>query len=306
VYYEYIEKALGYVRSRGKSYFAQGSESDAVTRAWRKHGIVPASVYGGIIAADGLHNHVPMFEEMEGYLGWVKESGNWDEKTVLDTIRVILNKYMGEPPSEFMWEGKKYTPQTFLKNILKLNTDDYVQFQSTLSQNFYTQGEFEAVDNWWHSSEYYNVPLDDFIWIIKNAVENGYTLSIGGDVSEPGYNGWEEAQIIPIFDIPQEYINQSSRELRIYNETTEDDHGIHIVGYTKMGGHYWYLVKDSARSARQGKHKGYHFYRDDYIKLKMLTISVHRDVARKILDKCKENAGAKNEIELIPDGSAMK
>jgi bleomycin hydrolase len=142
--------------------------------------------------------------------------------------------------------------------------------------------------------------------IINDAISDGYTLSIGGDVSEPGYNGWEKACVVPSFDIPGEFINQDSRELRIYNSTTEDDHGIHMVGYTKVGGHYWYLIKDSARSARQSETKGYHFYRDDYVKLKMLSFTVHKDAAKDYMQKLSKKVSDKKEIELPPDGPFAK
>ena len=82
-------------------------------------------------------------------------------------------------------------------------------------------------------------------------------------------------------------INQSAREFRIYNKTTTDDHGIHLVGYTKVKGWDWFLIKDSARSSRWGKFKGYYFYREDYIKLKILTIFLHKDPAKPILEKFK-------------------
>ena len=129
--------------------------------------------------------------------------------------------------------------------------------------------------------------MDEWYDIIKNAVKSGYTITIGGDVSEPGYNGFEDAAIVPEFDIPQKYINQDSREFRFYNKTSADDHGIHLVGYKKVDGHDWFLIKDSARSSRHGKFEGYYFYRDDYIKLKMLTFMVHKDAMKDVLKRFK-------------------
>ncbi len=97
------------------------------------------------------------------------------------------------------------------------------------------------------------------------------------------------AAVVPTFDIPQEYIDQDSRELRFNNHTSEDDHGIHLVGMMPSadGHHTWFLIKDSSRSARWGKHEGYYFYRDDYVRLKMLTYTVHRDAVKDLLAKVK-------------------
>lgn len=284
VYYEYIEKVRRYVKERGDSEFGQGSECNAVFRIMKKYGAVPYEVYPGLIE-DERHEHTQMFEEMNNYLKYVKKHDYWDEEKIIETLKVILNRYLGKPPKSFNYNGNKITPVKFLHDVLKINLDEYVDFMSTLSIPFYTKGEFEVPDNWWHSEDYHNVPLNVWYDIIKKAITNGYTIAIGGDVSEPGYNGLEDAAIVPDFDIPQKYINQDSREYRFYNHSTGDDHGIHLVGYTKVGGRDWFLIKDSARSSRHGKFKGYYFYRDDYIKLKMLTFTVHKSVAKDILKK---------------------
>ncbi|RKY88868.1 peptidase C1 [candidate division KSB1 bacterium] len=285
VYYEYLEKVRRYVQERGDSEVGQGSEANAVTRIWKKYGVVPKEVYSGLVGDDKRYDHTRMFGEIKNYLRYINTHNYWDEQEVIATVKIILNKYMGAPPTSFEYHGKRMTPLEFLHNVLKLNPDDYVSVMSTLSIPFYTKGEYKVPDNWWHSADYYNVPLDEWYGIIKKAVKNGYTVAIGGDVSEPGYNGFEDAAIIPDFDIPQEYINQDSREFRFYNKTSTDDHGVHLVGYTRIGDHDWFLIKDSARSSRHGKFKGYYFYRDDYIKLKMLTFMVHKDVMKDILKK---------------------
>jgi bleomycin hydrolase len=90
---------------------------------------------------------------------------------------------------------------------------------------------------------------------------------------------------VPTFDIPQRFINQDAREFRFFNHATEDDHGLHLVGYASAGGRDWFLIKDSARSSRWGKFEGYYFYREDYVRLKMLTILVHKDVVKDLLAK---------------------
>ncbi|MCK4236266.1 MAG: hypothetical protein KAX38_04045, partial [Candidatus Krumholzibacteria bacterium] len=264
VYWEYVEKARGFVRKRGNQPFVQGSESDAVFIVWDKYGIVPATAYTGLVTGQERHNHKEMAAEMRDYLELVDEHGYWDEDAIVAHIRQVLDRYLGRPPEEFDYNGETMTPKLFLKEVLRVNIDDYVQFMSTLSEPFYTQGEFKVHDNWRPTDTYYNVPLDEFYECIKLATKKSYTVCIGGDVSEPGYNGFEDAAIVPAFDIPQEYIDQDSREFRFFNKTTDDDHGIHLLAHKRLGGRDWFLIKDSARSARHGKYKGYYFYRDDY------------------------------------------
>ena len=119
-----------------------------------------------------------------------------------------------------------------------------------MQKPYWQQVEYEVPDNWWHNADYYNVPLDDFMNALNNAIKNGYTMSIGGDVSEPGYDAWHKVAIVPSFDIPAHYIDENSREFRFNNKTTTDDHGIHMVGYTNKDGVMWYLIKDSGSGSR--------------------------------------------------------
>jgi bleomycin hydrolase len=66
---------------------------------------------------------------------------------------------------------------------------------------------------------------------IKNAIKNHYTISIGGDVSEAGFSREAQVAIIPTFDIPPAEIDDNARQFRFSNQTTTDDHGMHLVGY---------------------------------------------------------------------------
>lgn len=284
IYYQYIEKARRYVSERGKSLFAEGSESNAVSNMMDKYGAVPAEVFTGLKNGD-KHNHIQLFADMENYLEYCNENDYWEEDVILNTIKSILDQYIGTPPTSFSWKGNTYTPLEFKNDVLKIKTDDYVEFISTMSLPFYEQGIFDVVDNWWFDDSYYNIPLDDFTSLILKSIKNGYSVNIGGDVSEPGYVGEEDAAFVPDFIMPGKYINQSSREYGINNGTTADDHGLHIVGYTKKSGYYWYLIKDSGRSARKGKYHGYYMWREDYVKLKMLSFMIHKDVAKEVLKK---------------------
>ncbi len=287
VYWEYVEKARRFVQMRGESDFSEGSQVNAVNRMWAKYGVVPLSVYDGVVAEDGLHDHLRMYDELNAFLKYIETEQIWDEDFVVSGIRLILDKYLGTPPQEFEFEGKRYTPVSFLREALGINPDDYVQFMSTKQLPFYQTGLFDVPDNWWKDDTYYNVPLEDFMGVVDGAILNGYSVGIGGDVSEPGKNFHLDIAFIPTFDIPFEFIDQDARELRIYNHTTTDDHGIHLVGVTKVAGKKWYLIKDSGRSARHGRFDGYYFFREDFIKLKMLTVLVHKDSAKKLIEKCK-------------------
>ncbi len=286
-YWEYVAKARGFVESRGTTAFEEGSESAAAIRVLREHGIVPRDEYPGVLAEDGRFDHADLVARMQAFLHWCKDTGYWDEDVIVTCIRAILDRTMGAPPETVAWQGTTMTPAEFRDRVLQLVPDDYVDLMSTLSLPFYTRGEYRVPDNWWHDASYVNVPLDVWYGVILRSLEKGITVVIGGDVSEPGLYGEQDIAVVPSFDVPGAYIDQSSRELRFAEGVTTDDHGIHLVGHTRLDGHDWFLIKDSNRSSRHGAYEGYYMYRDDYVKLKMLTITVHRSVVEDILAQLK-------------------
>ena len=285
VYWEYVERAKAYIEKRGKVYFAEGSEATSVLRIMKLYGAVPESTYNGLLEGQQFHDHQQLIKEMTDYLTTVKQSNNWNEEEVLSTIKQILNKYMGEPPTKIDAGGYFLTPKEYVSKVLKLNPDDYFSFMSTLKMAYNEKGELKEDDNWWHCDDYYNVSPDDFMLIINNAIQNGYTISICGDVSEPGYDRFAEVGVIPTFDIASKDIDAYAREYRLENGATTDDHCLHLVGYQKLGDEYWYLVKDSGSGGFDGPHKGYRFISQDYVKLKMMNIMLHKNGAKPLLDK---------------------
>lgn len=284
-YWEYVEKVKEFVRTRGKSIVEEGSEANAVIRIYKEYGVVPAAACTGLLPGQQFHDHSEMINEIQTYLKNVKTTNAWNEDEVVAVTKSILNYYLGVPPTEVVVDGKKYTPKEYLTNYLKFNVDDYVDVVSYMQQPYWQQVEYEVPDNWWHNKDYYNIPLDDFMKVLKNAIKNGYTLAIGGDVSEPGYDSWTKCAVVPTFDIPSEYIDENSRQFRFSNETTTDDHGIHLVGYKELDGKTWFLIKDSGSGSRNTGDKGYYFYQEDYVKLKIMDFMVHKDMFKDYLSK---------------------
>ncbi len=287
VYWEYVEKTRGYVRARGESEIGEGSQANAVYRDWKKYGIVPAEAYSGLLNGQPFHDHTKMFEEISGYFKSLKSSNAWSENQAEETVRAIMNHYIGEPPKEIIVEGKKMTPLEYYEKITKLNVDDYVSICSFMDKPYHTYIEYEVPDNWWHSREYYNVPLNEFMTAFKQAVRDGYTVELWGDVSEPGIDGHAGVALVPTFDIPSQFIDESARQFRFSNGTTSDDHGIHVVGYCQKNGKDWYLIKDSGSGSRNNSHPGYFFFSEDYVKLKMLGFGVHKSAVATLLKEAK-------------------
>ncbi len=287
VYYEYVERAEYFVKTRGKMHLGEGSETNAVYKLYKKYGAVPWEAYNGLKNGQKFHNHEQMFVEIEKYLASVKERNAWSQTEVVSTVRSILDFYMGAPPTSVKVNGKDLTPKQYLEQELKLKPDDYVDVMSLLEVPYYKQGEYKVPDNWWRDATYYNVPLDAFMTAVKNAIVAGYSISIGGDTSESGFETSKQVAMVPTYDIPSEYIDEHARQFRFLNGTTTDDHAMHLVGYQEFNGKTWYLVKDSGAGSRNCgetcKQFGYYFIHEDYVKLKMMTFTVHRDAVKDLL-----------------------
>ncbi len=285
-YCEYLEKAKRFIEQKGNSVFAEGSQGNALIHIFDKYGAVPLEAYSGKKPDQKFHAHEKMYEEMNSYLQSVKKTNSWNETIVLETIKNILDSYMTPPPAKFNYEGKTYTPQEFFSQVTKIKTNDYVDILSLLQPaGYWKKALYDVPDNWWRSEEYYNVPLDDFMKVVKSSIKAGYTISIGGDVSEPGYYSFKDVAMVPSYDIPSDYIDENARYFRFSNGTTTDDHGIHVVGYLEKNGTFWFLIKDSGSGARNGKASGYYFYHEDYIKLKMMNFMIHKDAVKDLLGK---------------------
>ena len=287
VYWEYVEKARRFVRERGDSHFDEGSQANAVFRMWKKYGCLPAEAYTDLKPGQKFHYHDDAVKEMKTYLKSVKQTNAWNEEIVLATIKSIMNHHFGTPPTHVQVNGRNLTPLQYLQEVVKIDPDDYVDIMSLMESPYYQKAEYKVPDNWWHSKIYHNVPLDVYMAVLKEVVTNGYTVFIGGDVSESGYLSHADVALVPTYDIPSAYIDENARQLRFVNGSTTDDHGIHLLGYQKRGDQYWFLIKDSGSGSRNGKHKGYYFYHEDYIKLKMMNYAVHRSAVKSLLEKFK-------------------
>ncbi len=275
VYCVFIEKARRFVRTHGESRFAPGDLFTGVWNTIQKYGEVPMEVYRGQAVYCPTYNQTPMYNELIRYMDKVRAGSLWNEDTVIAHVKQILNKEMGEPPEKFIFDGKLYTPMSFLDEVVNLPWHEYVKVTSFMYAPFYTFTQLRVPDNWAHDSTYFNVPLDVFYASMKEALRRGYSFAIDADISEPSYRVEKGIGIIPPYDISPEDIDQASREFRFDNKTTTDDHLMQAVAYKDFQGDDWFLVKDSWRTAWEGKHEGYSLFHESYMKLKVLSFLVN-------------------------------
>ena len=292
VYWEYVERTKYFVKNKGEMHVGEGSESNAIAKIMELYGAVPFEAYTGQVNGLSYYNHEPLFEEVEAYFKELKAKNDWDEDKAVSKVRALLDKYIGAVPTQVTVNGKKMTPLQY-RDYVKIKPADYVNFMSLMEAPYYEKATYNVPDNWWRSNDYNNIPLADFISLIKESLKKGYSISIGGDVTEPGFDKITQTALVPAFDIRSEDINEYSRQLRFTNGATADDHAMHLVGiYEKDNNETWYLLKDSGSGSRNAGESsdqfGYYFMNEDYVKLKMLSLTVHKDAAQEFLKKMKK------------------
>ena len=274
----YMERAIQVVRFHGDCQFAQGGSAEDVLATLKNHGIVPEGTmpFPGSLYGDSLNNFNEFFSVLEPYVAAIAKS---DAKKISNQWKVglqgILDAYLGKCPENFTYEGKQYTPKSFMAS-LGIDLNDYVSITSYTHHPFYTAFAVEVQDNWRFPLSY-NVPMDEMMQIIDNAIEQGYTVAWGGDVSEDGFTrkglayavdakktqqslqGSDMAKWLKmtatkkrdIIDslgctVPEIIPTQQMRQERFDNWELTDDHGMHIYGVAKdQNGKEYYMVKNS-------------------------------------------------------------
>ncbi len=275
VWHAYSEKAEKYVRMQGKMNFADGGEFHDVMNVVRDYGIVPEEIYNGKNIGEEKHIHMEMEAVLTAMVGAVIKNKNGKLTPVWhNAFNAVLDEYLGKIPEKFNYKNKEYTPKSFAEK-LGINPDDYIEITSFTHHPFYKKFVLEVPDNW-ASESVYNVPLEDLSQIIDNALNNGYSVAWGGDVSEGGFSFKDGIAVVP-----EKKITQELRQEAFDNYSTEDDHGMHITGIAKdQKGDKYYLVKNSWGVERNNL-KGYFYASEAFVLYKTTSIMLHKNAVPK-------------------------
>jgi bleomycin hydrolase len=288
VRHTYEKKAEMYTRMHGSSTFAGGGEYGDLLNGSHEAGLVPENVYPGLNYGEVNHNHGEMDAVLKGYMDALikspKPSNAWAAG-----LNGILDAYLGKTPASFSYDGKSYSPASFMKE-LGINPDEYVLLTSFSHHPFYKQFMLEIPDNW-AAGQFYNLPLDEFMQVIENSVNAGYSVAWASDMSDRGFSMKEGVAIIPEKNWnqmtpeesasafkgphPERVITQEMRQKEFDNYLTTDDHGMHIVGLaTDQAGNIFFKVKNSWGIT--GKYDGFIFVSKPFIALKTTNIMVNK------------------------------
>jgi len=276
----YLAKAEKYVRLHGALRYSQGGAFADVLYVLKNYGAVPEEVYHGLEYGDTIHRHGEMERSSAGFLKAITEKPNGKLSPVWQKAhKAIIETYLGEAPETFIYNGKEYSPQSFAAS-LGLDADDYVSLTSYTHHPFYSAFPLEIEDNWlW--AESYNLPLGELMSVFNNAIDRGYTIAWGADVSEKGFTRDGTATIE---DLEYEDITQELRQQGFDNYETTDDHGMLIYGTAKdQYGKKYFMVKNSW--GKSGRYEGIWYASDTFVAYKTMNIVVHKDAIPKDIRK---------------------
>ena len=310
----YEDRAKATVRLHGDMDFSQGGSFYDCVYCMKHYGMIPQSAMPepGSLQGDSLPNFTEFFSILEPMVDAV---ANGKQKKLspiwFKPIMATLDTYLGEVPTEFTYNGKTYTPQTFMAST-GLNMDDYVSLTSYTHHPFYEQFILEIQDNWrWGLS--YNLPLDEFMEVMDNAVNTGYPIAWGSDVSENGfsrdgvavcpdlkkakdtegsdYERWfgypgatSNRAAYTARPWPEIEVTQEMRQEAYDNWETTDDHGMLIYGIAKdQNGKEYFMVKNSWGT--DYKYGGVWYASKTFVAYKTMNILVHKDALPKNIAK---------------------
>ena len=281
VRHNYVRRIKDNILRRGNGNIGPGSIAHMYIWVMKNVGIMPEEAYNGINYDSKRHDHGDLNT-------WVKSINatavEMKKPLPEEIVNGVLDAYLGKVPEKFTYQGKEYTVESFTK-AMGLNADDYVEITSFTHHPFYEKVMVEVPDNWDYATMY-NLPLDEMMQVIDNAINEGYTVAWDGDISEPGYAFRHFIAVNTKEDLrkqkelkakaKEESVTQESRQHGFETFATVDDHLEHITGIAKdQDGVKYYKTKNSWGVDSNGT--GYHYLSEEYVKAKTISILVHKN-----------------------------
>ena len=131
---------------------------------------------------------------------------------------------------------------------------------------------------------FFNIPIDQMVDVLKNAIKKGFSIAWDTDVSNDEFDSKKGVAHV------EGEVTQDLRQVHFDNFTVTDDHLMHITGLAEgSDGIIYFLVKNSWGDKRgMENYKGYIWVSENYFKLNTISIMLHKDaLSKKILKKIK-------------------
>ncbi len=290
----YLDKAWNYVMRHGHAQFSEGGLSHDVINSINKNGMVPITAFTGLRDKNNVFNHETLTDTLKVILDqYIKDpkaySGHWK-----DDVNTILDSVVGKNITHFTYQGKSYTPKSFLE-YTKINPNDYISITSFKHHPYYSSFILSIPDNF-SNGTFYNVPLNDLIEITNHALQEGFSIALDCDVSEKTFLSEQGIALIPENNIStdtienrikEKQITADYREQEFENFNTTDDHLMHITGLVKdQNGTLYYKVKNSWGSKPTTfAPNGFIYISEAYFKLKTISIMLNKKALNKTFRK---------------------
>jgi|TARA_B110000240_G_C13469927_1_gene440465 bleomycin hydrolase len=284
VRYTYPLKAAMYIRLQGKHQFSAGSLAHDVINAASGWGLVPQNVYTGLKEGETVHNHDAMDKALKAAVDTIltKPNGKIDPYW-MKGIDEILDEHIGAVPRDFVYEGETYTPETF-RNYLGIDPYSYINITSFTHHPFGESFILEIPDNF-SRGEFFNVPIDEMQQLVQDALIAGYTVAWDADVSEKGFSFSHGVALLPAKgeeeklwkeEVVEAVVTQESRQMGFEDQTTTDDHLMHITGLASdQSGNKYFIVKNSW--GQNNPYGGHQYVSMAYFRAKTIAILVNNE-----------------------------
>jgi bleomycin hydrolase len=284
----YPAKAWNYIMRQGTAQFSEGGLSHDVLNSIKLNGLVPESAYSGLLNDAVNHDHSKIVPELKVVLdAYIKNENKSTTRSWKVATDSILDAQLGKVPESFSYNNVVYTPKSFLE-MTKLNTSDYITLTSFLQQPFYTTFILNIPDNF-SNGIFYNIPLDELVNAVDDALEKGYSLALDCDVSEKTFSQKYGVAVVPknidnnkkamTYIVEETTVSPEFRQQEFENYDTTDDHLMHIVGLVKdQNGTEYYKVKNSwGTTGERIGNGGFLYMSKAFFRLKTISVMVNKD-----------------------------
>ncbi len=295
VNFAYDNKAKQYVLLHGKGNFSQGGQAHDVINVINDYGFVHESDFYGRPDTSKAHDHDEMELSVKGLLdAYINQKNVAPSELWFKNINTLLGNYLGALPTEVKFNKRTYSPLEFSQG-LGVDKNNYIELTSYTHHPFYKPFDLEVPDNWSHD-RYYNLPIDDLMNTLKNALENGYSVVWDGDVSEDFFSHKNGVALVPK-DIEKGFVPQEEKEITqedrqdaFFTWQATDDHLMHIVGMSKDQNGTIYFKTKNSWGTKNNPYEGYLYMSEQYVRLNTVAIMLHKgalgkDVSKKLFKK---------------------